>query len=100
MANTGLLSPFYADNTVFDGSARQSAQLLRLLMKRGPDRRYFPKVYKSLFILEKPGQEEAAKRDFAVEGLTLNYVSGIICLGAYLDRQKELETWVKPQVEA
>ena len=31
----GLLSPFYADDAAFDGSARQSAQLLKLLMERG-----------------------------------------------------------------
>ena len=36
----GLLSPFYADDAALDGSARRSAQLLKLLMKRGPDRRY------------------------------------------------------------
>ena len=31
----GLLSPFYADDAAFDGSVRRSAQLLKLLMKRG-----------------------------------------------------------------
>ena len=34
----GLFSPFYADDAAFDGSARRSAQLLKLLMKRGTDR--------------------------------------------------------------
>ena len=37
-ADPGLLSPFYADDVAFDGLARHSAQLLKLLMKRGPDR--------------------------------------------------------------
>ena len=37
---------------------------------------------------------------FAVEGLTLNFVSGSRYLGAYLGPQAELEAWVKPQVEA
>ena len=36
-ADPGLISPFYADDAAFDGSARQSAQLLRLLVERGPD---------------------------------------------------------------
>ena len=45
-----------------------------------------------------PGQEEAAKRGFAVEGLVLNIVSGRRYLGAYLVPQEELEAWVKPQV--
>ena len=49
-ADPGLLSPFYADNAAFDGLARQSAQLLKLLMKRGPDRGYFPESSNSLFI--------------------------------------------------
>ena len=61
-ADTGLLSPFYNDDGVFDGLARQSAQLLNLLMKRGPDRGYFPDWDKSLFVSDTPGQEEAEKR--------------------------------------
>ena len=40
-ADPGLLSPYYADNAAFDGLARQSAQLLKLLMKRGPEWGYF-----------------------------------------------------------
>ena len=98
--DTGLLSPFYADDAAFDGSAQQSAQLLNLLMKRGADRGYFPEPAKSLFISDTPGQEEATKREFAKEGLCLNFVSGGRYLGAYLSPQEQLEAWVKPQVEA
>ena len=76
-ADLGLLSPFYANDAMFDGSARQSAQLLKLLMKRGPEQGYFPKPAKSLFISDTPGQEAAAKREFANEGLVLNFVRGI-----------------------
>ena len=32
--DSGLLSPFYVDDAAFDGSARRSAQLLKLLMKK------------------------------------------------------------------
>ena len=86
-ADPGLLSPFYADDAEFDGSERHSAQLLKLLMKRGPDRGYFPEPAKSFFISDTPGQEAAAKRDFLAEGLTLNFVSGSRYLGAYLGLQ-------------
>ena len=34
-ADPGLLSPFYTDDAAFNGSERRSAQLLKLLMKRG-----------------------------------------------------------------
>ena len=81
-ADPGLLSPFYADDAAFDGLARRSAQLLKLLMKRGLDRGNFPKPAKYLFILDTPGQEEAAKREFAKEGLCLNFFSGSRYLGA------------------
>ena len=37
-ADPGLLSPFYANDAAFNGLARQSAQLLKLLMRRGTDR--------------------------------------------------------------
>ena len=69
-------------------------------MKRGPYRGYFPKPTKFLFISDTPGQEEAARRYFEVEGLVLNFVSGSRYLGAYLGLQEQLEVWVKPQVEA
>ena len=51
-------------------------------------------------ISDTPGQEEAEKREFAVEGLTLNFVSGSRYLGAYLGPRDQLEGWVQPQVEA
>ena len=70
------------------------------MMKRGTDRGYFPEPDKSLIISNTPGQEEAAKREFAKEGLCLNFFSGSWYLGAYLGPQAELEVWVKPQVEA
>ena len=69
-------------------------------MERGQDRGYFPDPAKSLFISDTPGQEEATRREFEVEGLALNFVSGIRYLGAYLGPQEELAAWVKPQVEA
>ena len=73
---------FYADSADFDGSARRSAQLLKLLMRRGPGRGYFPEPANSLFILDTLEKEDAAKQEFAVEGLPLNFVSGISYLGA------------------
>ena len=45
-ADLELLYPFYADDTDFDGSARHSKQLIKLLMKRGPDRGYYPEPAK------------------------------------------------------
>ena len=86
-ADPGLLSTFYADDAAFDGSMRQGAQLLKLLMKRGPDRGYFPETAKSLFISYTPGQEAVAKWEFAQEGLVLNFVSVSRYLGAYLGPQ-------------
>ena len=50
----GFLSPFYTYDVAFDDSAQRSANLLKLLMKRGPDRGYFPDTYNSLFISDAP----------------------------------------------
>ena len=69
-------------------------------MRRGPDRGYFPETAKSLFISDTLGQDAVAKREFAAEGVNLNFVSGSRYLEEYLGPQAELETWVKPQVEA
>ena len=99
-ADSGLLSPFYADDAVFDRSARRSANILKLLMERRPDPGYLPKPAKSPFISNVPGQEEAARREFAAEGIELKCFSGGQYIGAYLGPQEELAAWVKPQVEA
>ena len=80
-ADPGILLPFYADDAAFDGLAQRSAQLLKLLMRRGPDRGYFSGPAKSLFISYTSGQEDAVKREFAAEGLILNFVSGSRYLG-------------------
>ena len=69
-------------------------------MRRGPYQAYFLEPDKSLFISDTPGQQEALKREFAVEGLTLNFFSGSIYLDAYLGLKKVIVAWVKPQVEA
>ena len=99
-ADSGLLSPLYVDDAAFDGLARRIAHLFNLLMKRGPDWEYFPNPDNSPFILDTPVREEATRREFAAEGLVLNFVSGSRYLGAYLGPQEELEAWIKPQVEA
>ena len=69
-------------------------------MNRGTDRVYFPEPAKSLFISDTPGQEAAGKKEFAKEGLVLNFGSGSRYIGSYLGPQAELEAWVKPQEEA
>ena len=51
-ADPVLLFPFYADDAAFDGSAQRSAQLLKLLTKKGPDRdispsRLSPSLYRT-----------------------------------------------------
>ena len=60
----------------------------------------FSEPAKYLFIFDTPGKEGATKREFGAERLVLNFVSGSRYLGDYLGLQEELETQVKPQVEA
>ena len=62
VVDTKFLSPFYTDNAAFNGSAQKIAQLLKLLVEIGPDRGYFPKPAKSLFISDTMVQEEAVRR--------------------------------------
>ena len=76
------------DDAAFDGSAIQIAQLLKMLMGRGPNWGYLTEPDKSLFILDTPGKEEAARREFTAEVSALNLVSGSRYLGAYLGLRK------------
>ena len=45
-AEPGLLTPFYADNPSFDGSAQRSANILKLILKRGVYLGYLLNSYK------------------------------------------------------
>ena len=83
-ADLGLLTPFYSDDAAFDRSSWRSAQIFKLLMKRGIYHSYLPKLSKSLCIADLPDQEATAKREFAVEGLDINFVGGSWYLGGYL----------------
>ena len=67
-ADSGLLSPFYAYDTEFDGSSQQSAQILRMLMDRGPDRGYFPETAKSLFYLGHTGARGGGEKRICGRG--------------------------------
>ena len=83
-SDLGLVSPFYADNAEFDGLARRSEQLLKLLMEIEPDRGYLPDPAKSLFISDNPGQKEEAMREFVTERLEIDFISGSRHQDAYL----------------
>ena len=72
----GILTPFYAEDAVFDRSAPRSTQLLKLPMERGADWWYFPDLAKSMFIAELPDQEEEANREIASKGLELTFEGG------------------------
>ena len=49
-AEPGLVTPFHADDEVFDGSEMISSHLMKMLLERGPDQGYFSEPPKSLFI--------------------------------------------------
>ena len=67
-------------------------------MESGTDWGYFPNPAEQLFISDTPGQEKAARREFASVGLALNFFIGSRYLGGYLGTQEELAEWVKTEV--
>ena len=89
-ADPTLLSPFYADDAAFDGSARRSVEQLHLLMDLGPEQGYFPDMAKSLFIADNPEEKEVARLEFEQAGLHINYVDGSIYLKSCLGPMEEL----------
>ena len=75
-ADPTLLSPFYADDAAFDGSAWKIAAQLCLLMDRREDQTYFPDPANSIFIADNPEEKEAAKKEFERAGINLNHIHG------------------------
>ena len=96
----GLFTPFYLYDAEFDGLVITSVQLLKLLMEKETDRGYFSKPARIICIADSPDKEEAAKREFSAEVFDFTCIGGSTYLGAYLAPQEELESWVKPTVEA
>ena len=52
----GILTPFYTDNTAFDGSEQRSAWLMKLLLEQGLAQGNLPDPAKYLFIQASPNQ--------------------------------------------
>ena len=77
----GILSTFYVDDAVFDGSTGRSVQLVKLLRERRTDRGYLSVPSRLLLIDDSLEHEEAYKREFTTEGLELNFVGGSKYLG-------------------
>ena len=71
-----LPSPFYADDTLFNGFTSDINRLLRPLLDWVPDQGYFPKPSRSLFIADSPTQEEEARQDSKTEILKLKFMAG------------------------
>ena len=97
-ANPTLLYPFYAYDAAFDGSVRRSAVQLQLMKERGLDRGY-SEPDKSLSIADNPENEEAARQEFELAGLNLDYVGGSQYPVAYLGPREELEECVRPKIK-
>ena len=60
VVDSRLLSLFYTYYVAFDGSARRSAHLLKLLTERGTDQGYFPKLTK-LILYQTHGGKRSRK---------------------------------------
>ena len=86
-----MRSPFYAEDAAFNESARRSTAQLQPLMSWGTDRGYFPNLANSLFIADRPEDEDAARQDFMRVSLNINYLDGSQYLGTYLRTREELE---------
>ena len=56
-----LMSPFYANDALFDGLSRKRAAQLKMIMDQGPDQGYFPETAKSLFIDDNLEDEDAER---------------------------------------
>ena len=79
-----FLTPFYTDDSVFNGMADRRDRLMALLLRRGLEMVYFPEPSKSLFICDSPVQEDTLKQAFESEGLRVNVVPGSRYIGAYV----------------
>ena len=79
-ADPTLLSPFYTNDAMFDGSSRRSVAQLRLMMYRGTDRGYLTEPAKSQFIADNPEEKEASLRELERAGINITYIYG----GRYL----------------
>ena len=69
---------------------------LKAIDEEGAGLGVFTQAGKSTLRSDTPVQQEAVRREFAAEGVVLNFFSGSPYLGSYLGTQEELMGSVKP----
>jgi hypothetical protein len=94
-----VLQPWYADDFLLMGGAKDNAEGFSLLVKHGPSVGYFPEPSKSIHICPR-GEEAAAKRYFEEKDLDVKLSRGHRYVGGFLGSRKMLERWIAPKVAA
>ena len=66
-ADLDLPSPFYVYDMSSDWSVRSTSQTLRIVMCKDPEKGYFSKPDKSMFIVDNPPHEVMARKAFEAD---------------------------------
>ena len=92
-----VMQPWYADDMAMAGRVDGIAACMTLLLKRDPDRGYYPEPAKSVLVV--PAAEQTRAKA-ALEAFDFTYTSGSRYLGGYIGDGQELQEWLQPKVAA
>ena len=94
-AKPAVLQPWYADDMAMHGHVNDITDIMRLLLKEGPQRGYFPEPAKSICICDLQTQNRV--RPF-LEEFKFQYKEGYRYLGGYIGTTETLQQWLQPKV--
>eukprot|EP00957_Ditylum_brightwellii_P004134 315055-Ditylum_brightwellii.AAC.1 len=83
-----------------DRPVRANTRLMQHMVKRGPDRGYFPKPEKSIHIYDNPSQVEATQVAFLELCFKVKFHDGYCYVGNFIGSTAQREDWVAKKVEA
>ena len=89
--------PSFADDLSMFGPISAIIEGMKLLLKLGPARGYYPEPSKSIFIPQHPDQLQECKS--LLSNFNFNFKPGHRYLGGFIGSKDEREKWLKEKVE-
>ena len=91
-----VVQPWYADDAAMAGPASRIRTTMKLLMKWGPARGYFPEPAKSIVVVDDTQRErcQVLLREF-----DFRYTDGHRYVGGYIGSDKARSDWIDPQIQ-
>ena len=91
-----VIQPWYADDCAMSGKVEDIATAMRLLLRHGPPRGYYPEPSKSILVC-RTGDRPRARR--VLEEFNFLHREGTRYIGGFIGTQEARDEWLEPKLE-